>query len=190
MTKWWEEVLISFEDHWLFKPFRAVRNWQYRTRKQVQRMWAFAMFGRENYDFDGAYLIALIVFKLKRIQRCLVNDAMCDHEPKTLQALRIAIRLGDRLSDEHYDRAMNRHNKKWGEPETTFEPASSPRFGGQHAGLSGSIMVTNRQNVTPATTEQERQEFMAAIDADEATQTRDARWFFAIINQQYPMWWD
>jgi hypothetical protein len=189
MTKWQEKVLILFEEHWLFKPFRAARNWQYRTRKQLQRMWAFAMFGRENYDFDGAYLIALIVFKLKRIQRCLVNDSVCFHEPKTLQALRIAIRLGDRLSGEHYDRAMNYHNKKWGEPKTTFEPAGEFE-GGKFAGQSGSIMVTNRRNVTPATAEQERQEFMAAIDADEATQTRDARWFFAIINQHYPMWWD
>lgn len=147
------------------------------------------MFGRENYDFDGAYLIALIVFKLKRIQRCLINDSVCSHEPKTLQALRIAIRLGDRLSGEHYDRAMNRHNKKWGEPETTFEPAGEFE-GGKFAGHGVSIMVTNRRNVTPATTEQERQEFMAAIDADEATQARDARWFFAVINQHYPMWWD
>lgn len=167
-------------------PFQRVADFFATYRERFSRCWAYARFAWKNYDFDGAYLIHLMTFKLKRIQRSLQNGWTMQDE-KYMQALRLAIRLGDKLENYEYYWFMNRHNKKWGEPDMQFEDCDDEAS--NKKGLKRMEMY--RKNVVDAATkEQERQEFLAASDADEAIKDRDSRLFFRLIEKYYPGWWD
>ena len=73
---------------------------------------------RNDYDFDGHGIFALMHYKLLRTQRAMLNGYV-EHEHKDLKALRISIKLLKRLSEDQYDdRGHRKHDKKWGELKT------------------------------------------------------------------------
>lgn len=175
---WWKKLLRPFE--WLYEQC------VWRVFKRTPHMWAYLKYASTDFDFDSVYLIRVNVFKLKRMLRAFTNNPHCIHEPKDLQALRLAIRLGERLSEVDYDYAARAHERKWGELNMDFEPLPEEE-GGKHA---GSVLKFWRKEVTPETEEQERQEFLAAVEADDKARERDARLFFGLLSKYYRNWWD
>lgn len=174
----WARIKAPFVDAYYSYIRRPVR--------RLRHMLAFALFARNDYDFDSCYLINLIVFKLKRMQRALTVDAHCIHDDNTLKALRLAVRIGERLSADNYNYAHDAHDRKWGELHMELDPLP----GEQDDKHRGSVARFWRDKTTPETKEQERTEFLAAYDADEKARERDARWFFKIIAKYYRNWWD
>jgi hypothetical protein len=167
-------------------PLRRVRRFFSVYRERISRCWAYARFAWKNYDFDGEYLVQLMTFKLKRIQRSLQSGCSIQ-DKKYMQALRLAVRLGDKLKNYDYHWFMDCHNKKWGEPDVEFEDCDDETS--NKAGLKR--MEMRRVHVVDeATKEQERREFMVAYEADDAIQDRDSRLFFRLIEKYYPGWWD
>lgn len=172
----------------LLKPWDWLSSKFYRYRKCLRRSWAFAKIGWDNYDFDSCYLLELMVFKLKRLYVGCTADAVAVHEDNHLQALRLAIRIGERLCKDDYSYFMDCHNKKWGESELIETPVPEGQYP-EWAGRAYDVRI-HRAKVTDETKEQERQEFLAAVNADDAIKKREARWFFSIIEKYYPFWWD
>jgi hypothetical protein len=171
-----DRLVQPFE--WLWHTVR------YRYRRIV-RSWAYWRLGMRTYDFDSCYLIEVTLFQLKRLLRACTVDAHCVHDEKDLHSLRVAIRLGERLREDDYDYASRRHAKKWGELHMDFIPLEN-----EPDGFKGSRLDLWRDNVTPETEEQERQEFLRAIEEDDKQRERDARWFFSIMAKYYRDWWD
>lgn len=163
---------------WLYYEIRA----KYRT---LARMWAYARIGAGSYDFDSCYLIRLIIFKLQRMQHQFTHNSHCVHAEDSLKAIALAIRLGTRLSEDDYSRGVDRHSKKWGELNMDFIPLDP-----DNNGFKGSELKMWRSGTTPENKEQERIEFLAAIDTDDDNRARDARLFFNIIAKYYRDWWD
>lgn len=160
----------------------------YFCRKYAQRLkrsWAYAKFGWENYDFDGEYLTHLITFKLKRMQKALHNGCSVQDD-KYMQALRLAIRLGDKLEHYMYHWFLDRHDAKWGAASLNFVDSDIP-FNGKNL---RSMELARSGVVDDETKAQERREFGVAYTADDAIKLRDARLFFRIIEKYYPGWWD
>lgn len=164
---------------WLYYEIRA----KYRT---LARMWAYARIGAGSYDFDSCYLIRLIIFKLQRMQQQFTHNSHCVHAEDSLKALALAIRLGTRLSEDTYSRGVDLHSKKWGELNMDFIPLDPDK----NNGFKGSELKMWRSGTTPENKEQERIEFLAAVDADDDNRIRDARLFFNIIAKYYRDWWD
>lgn len=149
---------------------------------RLKRSWAYAKFGWSNYDFDGAYALAALNFKLKRVQRVLTSSHLVQ-DKTTLQSLRLVIRLLDRLVEDDYSYFLDRHNIKWHAtkyPECGFEDTED--------GLCR--MVFPGENLPIDQQEQEREEHVAAWDADETARNRDKRWAFSILEKYYSHWWD
>ena len=153
--------------------------------QRIKRSWAYAKFGWENYDFDGDYLTELMTFKLKRMQKALQNGWSIQNE-EYMQALRLAIRLGERLKRYGYHWFMDRHNAKWGEPDMLFTD-SDDEYNGEKL---RKMEIQRAKVVDEETAEQERREFRIAYEADDNTKLRDARLFFRIVEKYYPGWWD
>jgi hypothetical protein len=166
-------------------PFRRSYRFCSKYSRRLKRCWDYAKFGWGNFDFDGEYLTDLITFKLKRIQRELEHGSSIQDE-KYMQALRLAIRIGDKLDTYYYHWFLDRHDAKWGRPDMCLEDSEH-----EHKGEKLRVMHFERPNVVDdATREQEREEFIAAYEADDAMRLRDARWFFRLIEKYYPGWWD
>ena len=67
----------------------------------IWRMWAYTPVLWRDRDWDFVFIYRLLAFKLKRVERALVNGCAI-HEKESLQSLRLCIVLADRLSSYDY----------------------------------------------------------------------------------------
>lgn len=174
---WWR-----IRDWWwdtpIFKAYEKVEHFYYRLKK----WWEWRPVLWDNYDFDAHAIYALIHYKLKRINRCLENGVAIQ-EGQDMKALRLAIKLAGRIeADKYEDAFFRRHDKKWGELKTWFEPIP---------GSDSSYWRSARSNaVTEEEIEQERKESAEGYQAAEQKAVREKRWLFAIILKYDRNWWD
>jgi hypothetical protein len=151
--------------------------------ERLRRCWAYARFAWDNYDFDSAYALQLLHFKLLRVQRA-ITSGYSRQEKESVQSLRLAIRLLKRLADDNYSYFYEQHNLKWHgdkHPEITFEKEDS-------SGLS--TMVSARDRLPENQKERANAELSTAFDADDKMKARDRRWLFSILDKYYEHWWD
>jgi len=155
--------------------------------RQVRRAAAYAKFGWSNHDFDNSYLLAVLHFKLQRMYTYLKNETYAKQDKHSLQSLRLAARLAEKLRNDSYSHFLDQHDKKWGPLDMKLTPAEHVE--GLPGG--GSVCEFSRPNVTSKRKEaQERREFKKAVNLDYAMRARDARWLFSIMEKYYQHWWD
>ena len=168
------------------RAFRAP-SWSLRLEKfwrRVCRSWDYAKFGWHNYEFDYSYLLAIIRFKLDRMQVFLNGPrTIAHHDRKTIQSLRLATRLIKKLESDDYSFFLDQHRARWQHVKTSVdvEPNEAERKAG--------IGLITKFIDTPETAE-ERAEFLRAVEEDEKIRNRDARWCFEIIAKHHTSWWD
>jgi len=134
-----------------------------------------------NWDFDAATIFPLLKYKLERVQDDLVRGCAL-HEPEHLKALRIAIKLSSRVSDDYHETKLYaKHEAKWGEIKTQRFPLEG----------GGSRVTFTRAN---ADTEDKMRlcgdELLAILERAETWRERDERLLFEIIRKYYRYWWD
>ena len=135
---------------------------------QVKRMyqWYVNVF-RHDVDFDAMSLFAIIEYKLKRVERSLIDYGTAWQEPKDMKALRLAIKLAGRLKEDKYDSIVQKltdsnKEKKWGK-----------NFIFDYSKYS-----------------QSRAEFhVLALTAD-VRMKREERWLYSILQNHLRVWWD
>lgn len=184
------------EKFMMLPPVEKVLDFYYTIRSHIERAkraLAYAKLGYNNWDFDALTIEHYLAFKLKRVQNALINghaDLTVDMGPKYMKALKLAIKLADKLSqgDCGYMRFMDLHNAKWGEGEMVFTtvPGSEDRPGGPYSTMD---MVREKAN-TPELKEQERKEFLEAAYADDREQEKHRKLLYLIINKYICYWWD
>jgi hypothetical protein len=102
-----------------------------------------------------------------------------------LKALRIAIKLAKRISDDyHEDKLYDWHERKWGEL-SSWEDSWKPQENGS------SRYIGRRKKVkTEADRELEVVDLRKLWEKIEAWRSRDEKLMFAIIQKYYRVWWD
>lgn len=151
-----------------------------RIYRKIARSFAFAKLGWNNYDWDHAYLLEVMIFKMKRLQHgCFVDG---HHIPEKLpqQSLKLCIKLGEKLLKDDYFYFSGLHNQKWGELEFIEKTDETGR---KYTGMA-------RTRVLPEQEEQERAEAMEAYRKDDSIKARDVRWFYGIMGKYQESWWD
>jgi hypothetical protein len=155
--------------------------------RKVKRALAFAVHGWNSYDWDYGYLLDLIEFKLKRMQKEIKNG---HHVPDkaTDQSIRICIKLLKKINRRDYHYFAGLHDQKWGESEWVFHKTDE---NGQEISNGGSrLEIVRPKAVTPEEKEQERTEALVAYRMDDAQRERDVRWLFNIMAKYHQCWWD
>lgn len=179
-----ERSRSRFEEFLLDTPIISTVYWRLRQfYRKVARSWAFAKLGWNNYDFDSAYALDVLAFKLARIQHQLMNEGHTVQDETTQKSLRLVIRLLQRLRADKYSYFYDRHNKKWNPTgiETTFEKLPDSEL---------LEMVSYRHHLPADQQEREGAELRRAFELDDAMQARDAKWCFNIMAKYYRHWWD
>lgn len=162
---------------------------RHRIRKffrAVKRSWDYAVFGWSNYDWDYGFLLALLRFKLSRMDSYFNSkfaDNTLDHTAR--QSLRLAARLAKKLENDSYSFFIDRHNVKW-------YGTSAPSFGFQdlNDGTGCTRAVFPSESLSEEQQKREGEEHRAAWHDDDAMRERDVRWLFSIIAKYYATWWD
>jgi hypothetical protein len=169
----WIEPIVDF-----YYDIRARIEW-------IKRSYDYAKFGWQAWDFDALTIERYLLFKLKRVEHCLINgncDLTVEMGPKKMKAIKLTIKLLERLNKD-YHRFGDMHDAKWGEMETWFEPTER--------GDGSSYWRSKRPKAnTPELEEQERKEFREAYMADGREEERDRRLVYALINKYIRYWWD
>lgn len=157
------------------------RHWYF-----VKKVWAYAKVLYKDYDFDSAYVYPLLHLKLKRLHDVMENGHVVQGV-KEMRALKTCLKLCARLredsfQDEYYDIPMKRHDAKWGEMETSWEPVE---------GSTNSRFSSRRPKaVTEEEIEQERKEFVQAYTWSDARRDRDRALLFGLMAKWMPFWWE
>jgi len=137
---------------------------------------------RNDYDFDGHCLYAIVEYKLRRVEKALQNG-FAIQEDMDMKALRLAVKLARRLKEDRYDDIfLDRHERKWGELETWLTPIPNTNSSQWHSRRSKAINAEQK--------EQERAEFIACMRAADAMVRREQKWFYGILNKYLRNWWD
>lgn len=157
---------------WLWPVFRYYR--------KICRSLAWARKGWNNYDWDHAYLLEVMVFKMKRMYKAIFEEGHHIPDKTSPQSLRLAIKLGEKLIKHDYFHFSGLHNAKWGEIEFIEKVDAQGR---KYTGMG-------RSGVPKEKEEEERAEFLKACRLDDSIKARDYRWFFNIIQKYQEAWWD
>lgn len=135
--------------------------------KKLKRAIAFFIIGWNNFDWDHAYLMELEVFKLKRLLYEFENfgyhSPECKNYKPKMKSLKLAIKLGEMLSEGDYFKFTGLHYKKWNRPVDLW---------------------------TYKMQEDEKNEFLEAANKDDRIEAKHRRWFYNIIRDYGRYWWD
>jgi hypothetical protein len=174
---WWIETDLSDWVHdfnWKF-----IRNPIYQIKRLYQ--WYVNVF-RFDYDFDGHCLFAIIEYKLKRIEKVLLNGHAIQ-EPQDMKALKLAIKLAGRLKDDNYDMvSYDRLKKKWGKSKTWF---GEPDKNGSREFRSRYEKVKTKEDE-----DQCRKDRFVLYKAADAKTKREEKWLYSILHKYLRVWWD
>jgi len=157
--------------------------------EKIHRSYQYAKLAWKNEDWDYAFFLDVLGFKLKRMLHNLTNDEWHEHG-KSLKALKLAVYLCDKInyhshSADHYDYYIKKHYEKYGEPKYVFEPVED-----DYCGLKLSTMVNKTsEHWTQEEKEQERRDFIIAMEADSADMQQDIDDLFRIMSKYMTHWW-
>lgn len=148
----------------------------------IKRSYDFAKIGWSNYDYDYAYLLDLMRFKLERIEKEILNG-YGEPDKRTNQSIRICIKLLKKIAHKDYQYFTELHYAKWGDPELTSHT---------HPDSKGLYRVTieHKNAVTDEQKEQQKKEFLEAYKKDQKQEERDTRLLFAIMAKYHRRWWN
>lgn len=174
--------------NWLLEKMQDLYYNILRRIEWIKRSYDYTRFGWEAWDFDALTIERYMLFKLKRVQECLINgscDLTVESGPKKMKALKLTLKLLTRLNG-HYHRFSDLHDLKWGNMVTWFEPAGFDKN-------YGDLMYwkSSRPNATtPELIKEETKEFLEAMDADAREECRDRRIMYLIVTKYISYWWD
>lgn len=178
LYSWWVETTIS--EYYYSFVHKFIENPIFQVKRLYQ--WYVNVF-RYDYDFDGHCLFAIIEYKLKRLEKVLINGHAVQ-EPKDMKALRLAIKLAARLKEDRYEVvAHERIEKKWGELKTWTEPYDKVK--GSSLWHSRYAKVNNKED--EAKCWEDRKTFYLAA---EKKMKREEKNLYAILHRYLRYWWD
>lgn len=175
---WWVDTELS--GYYYSFTYKFIENPIFQVKRLVQ--WYWNVF-RNDYDFDGHCLYAIIEYKLKRLEKVLLNGHAIQ-QPQDMKALKLAIKIAGRLREDKYEEAFfDRFDKKWGEIHTWFEPCND--------GSDRSFWRSSRPNVkTEEDKAQESADRTAGYESCHNRMKREEKWLYAILHKYLRYWWD
>ena len=171
-----ENALSTIKD-WVFPVIRFYRN--------TARLFAYAPLVWRDRDWDEAYIMEMLLFKLKRTYKELLNDKLHDHDKTTIQSIRVCIKLMSRMTSSDDEKENKRqwyyhnfsaHMSKW--PNREFIPI-----------VGSDNFKWEIPDLTDAQREQERHECRIALEIDNRVRQQDEDLFFKIFQKYYQTWW-
>lgn len=175
---WWLESTIS-DWYYAFTWKLFGKPWQ-----DIKKMydWYVNVFNND-FDFDGHSLFAIIEYKLKRLEKCLINGH-AHQDTKDMKALKLAIRLAGRLKEDKYDEVgYDRHVKKWGEAKRWFELSEINK--------DLKTWKASRPNVkTPEDEKQCSDDLRAFYEESYARAKKEEKYFYNILHKHLRNLWD
>lgn len=153
----------------LLTPFYFIAR-QYR---RIKRLIKWIKVINKDVPWDASGIYSLMLFKLKEIEHALLTDEYSEPNKQSRQALRISIKILNRLENHtHSDIMYRRHDKKWGKIEW-------PKGGN----------IKRSKVITDEDYENERNDARAMYDGMEKWEDRDLTVLYSLLKKYIEHWW-
>ncbi len=175
---WWIDTWLA--DKYYNYSWRFFENPLFQIKRLFQWYWNVFQF---DHDFDGHGLFAIIEYKLKRVEKCLINGHAIQ-EPKDLKAIKLAIKLAGRLKDDKYEeRGEDRTDQKFGPRKNWSEPIGD--------GSGSSYLRSSRPKVNTDVEKAEEFAFLRKqYELSDCRRKREERWLYAVLYKYLRNFWD
>lgn len=173
-------------DRWLVKKYKDFV--YYCIRKPYEDAlkmygWYTNVFKKNEYDWEGHSLYAIMEYKFQRLEKNLQNGHAIQ-DPQDMKALALAIKLSKRLKEDRYeDRAWDRIEKKWGKLKTWFTPIEGKEgYSSWNAKYEKENTLEDKNAIYS--------EKMGYYKAADMRRKREERWLYDILHKHLRSWWD
>lgn len=188
VSPWWKDSEKWYgKPYWLFQE--VLHQIWFRPKKFLTKIFSYVslVWRTGDYDFDACTIYPLLQLKLGRIYKAM-EEGYAVQSKEEMQALRICIKLCDRLyKDEYMNRWWRKHEEKWGVIKINWKPYSYDKNGE----VSSHECITSRPKAnTKELRNQEREEFMAWGTLENKIREREKKWLFDTMNKYIRRWWD
>jgi len=180
----WYMTKYHFRHSFLY----PIKSFYRRLTGKLERAYAFAKIGWENYDWDMAYSYELLGWKLKRLYKAL-ESGHTEQQPEDMKALLSLIKVLRRLQVGNYDSKYYRiHDRKWGKIESSTTPNYDAD--GKVRTYNWHTWRAKTKDASPEIKEQERAETRAIWANAEADRCKDIDKMAELLKNHAQSWWD
>lgn len=158
-------------------------------RKYYDRIidfYQWGKFGMTNFDWDHSFALSLMVFKLKRVKKALINGHAIQ-EKEDMDALDEVIAIYERLANGNYeDTHLAFHDEKWGEIQLDTRPVKDENGKITHyQWISWRVRASTKEK-----RELERVEYRECHDRGETDRLADHDRLNELLKKYSNRWWD
>lgn len=158
-----------------------------RRREWKQKCREYAEFLKEDYDWDFAFIINLLVFKLERTKKCIVKNQIISKADEVGEEIQEVIDLFNRYHDHDYIKdAFKDFYKEHGRPKmVTIPPTKEEAL--KNPNLGGRLEFHHRGKPLPKEF-QEKQRCL--YEEAEHAKKADLDKAFKLMADRIEGWWD
>jgi len=166
-----------------YKKIRNFFHW-------LKAVYSYAIFLWDDYDWDHAYFLRLMRFKLVRMEKVLTNG-YAENSIRVGRQVKYAIYLLDKLDSDHPNKKIedmyDRHLEQYGEVSFDFEKISSL---GKHIGFVSSVVYSKVDSNDLVATEAASENKMVIYSLEIAAREDLYDRLFAHMRKYIQHWWD
>jgi hypothetical protein len=164
----------------------ARRSTSARRSKKVafeKKLREYRAFLRDDFDWDWAYILRLLQYKLERIRKCIVANDIIVGASRVAREIREVERLLERVTaDRYYDKIAKPFHRKYGRLKMVFgerDPRTNTR----------AVTFTYARE-TPRTRQRIHSEAHRLHQQAEKMQQDDLKRAFVLMHERIWGWWD
>lgn len=146
---------------------------------------AFFKIGFTNYDFDWHYLIILMEFKLRRMEKVIRNGNNAEAN-KVADQVKVAIALCERISNCNYlENVLNPHEEKWGIRDWYFIPCEDTTTSYSQLKWKKYPKAKNEKE-----NKQAEKEYTQLCKHSDMLEKQDIEYLLIYLKKHLKGWWD
>ena len=150
--------------------------------KGIKNLWKWKKVIWNDRWYDSYFLFKLLKFKLENMEYKFRKDGMHLNNGKDADKMKICILLLDRIiKDEYHDNIFRYHDKKWGEPELSWD---------EYDNENSILNITHKNVLTEGDKKQENKEFRILSKRESKMKQNDVNYLFKLFSKYILMWWD
>jgi len=165
--------------------------WARLTRPFTKTFWwliksiQYSIFLWGDFDWDYAYILLLLQYKLKRTREHILDDNIILRSEEVAAQIKHAEDLIQNWRDDNWcEDLQEAHDKKWGERVNLSEPVD---VGGQ---TLFSWEMSREKATTPELKDQEKKEQRAIYDKQNEAKQKNIDELFSHLHEHIQEWWD
>jgi len=172
------------------KPFKFSDNRKTNARRRKewkQKCKEYALFLKEDYDWDFAYILYLLVYKLERTKKCIIKNNFILNAKQVGAEIQEVVDLFKRYHDFDYSgEAHKEFHKKYGKPKMVSIPPSKEEAK-KNPNIGGSLEFHYKgKPLSKEAYKEDRELYKKAMEAQKA----DLNKAFQLMAERIEGWWD